>query len=185
MYRELTREANKLEMLTLYTTNMRYWLRVKSRWFDIAWDEDEVNKKAKKAGRISSHLERTSLENKGYYYTDKKKTSSCGTDSENLRRARWAGSQSQHRIHFTLTARGFAHIVGQFIASATIPETCIKDNRPKISRKYYWRRRAQIKQLAWPMAERQIGHRKSSSVISALIPAVNWRFRSFAKSAYY
>ena len=30
-----------------------------------------------------------------------------------------------------------------------------------------WRRRAQIKQLAWPMAEWQIGHRKSSLVLSA------------------
>ena len=50
VYRELTREVNKLEMLTLYRINMRYWLRVKSRWFNIAWDEDEVNKKAKKSG---------------------------------------------------------------------------------------------------------------------------------------
>ena len=30
-----------------------------------------------------------------------------------------------------------------------------------------WRRRAQIKQLAWPMVEGQIGHRKSSLVLSA------------------
>ena len=111
VYRELTREVNKLEMLTLYRINMRYWLRVKSRWFNIAWDEDEVNKKAKKAGRISSHLERTSLVNEGYYYTNKKKTSSCGTDSENLRRARWASSQSEHRIHLILTARGFAQTI--------------------------------------------------------------------------
>ena len=96
-----------------------------------------IKRQKKKAGRISSHLERTSLVKKGYYYTDKKKTASCGTDSENLRRARWASRQSEHRIHFTLTAQGFAHIVGQFVASATIPETCIKDNRPKISRKYY------------------------------------------------
>ena len=46
-----------------------------------------------------------------------------------------------------------------------------------------WRRRAQIKQLAWPMAERQIGHRKSSLVLSARFPVVNWRFRPVAKSA--
>ena len=93
---------------------------------DYAWSQDglilpetkmkSIKRQKKKAARISSHLERTSLVNKGYYYTDKKKTSSCGTDSENLRRARWASSQSEHRIQFTLTARGFAHIKGQFIA---------------------------------------------------------------------
>ena len=33
-----------------------------------------------------------------------------------------------------------------------------------------WRRRAQIKHVAWPMAEWQIGHRKSCFVLSAL----NW-----------
>ena len=42
-----------------------------------------------------------------------------------------------------------------------------------------WRRLAQIKQLAWPMAERQIEHRKSC------YPVVNWRSRPVAKSAYY
>ena len=84
-------------------------------------------KRQKKAGRNSSHLERTSLVNKGYYYRDK-----------NLRRARWASSQSERRIHFILTARRFAQIVGQFVASATMPEICIRDNRPKISRKYYF-----------------------------------------------
>ena len=47
-----------------------------------------------------------------------------------------------------------------------------------------WRRRAQIKQLAWPIAERQIGHRKSRLVLSARFPVVNWRSRSVAKSAY-
>ena len=35
------------------------------------------------------------------------------------------------------------------------------------------RYRAQIKQLAWPMAERQIRHRKSSLVLSAQFPVVN------------
>ena len=40
-----------------------------------------------------------------------------------------------------------------------------------------WRRRAQIKQLAWPMAERQIGHRKSCLVLSVRFPVVNWRSR--------
>ena len=48
-----------------------------------------------------------------------------------------------------------------------------------------WRRRTQIKQLAWPMAEWQIGHRKSSLVLSARFPVVKWRSRSVAKSAYY
>ena len=43
--------------------------------------------------------------------------------------------------------------------------------------------RAQIKQLAWPMVERQIGHRKSSLVLSARFPVVNWRSRPVAKSA--
>lgn len=115
---------------------------------DYAWSQDglilpetkmkSIKRQKKKAARISSHLERTSLVNKGYYYTDKKKTSSCGTDSENLRRARRASSQSEHRIHFTLTARAFAQIIGQFIASATMPEICVRDNRPKISRKHYF-----------------------------------------------
>ena len=35
-----------------------------------------------------------------------------------------------------------------------------------------WRRRAQIKQLAWPMAERQIGQRKSSLVVFTRFPVV-------------
>ena len=34
------------------------------------------------------------------------------------------------------------------------------------------------------MAERQIGHRKSSLVLSARFPVVNWRSRPVAKSAY-
>ena len=42
---------------------------------------------------------------------------------------------------------------------------------------------AQIKQLAWPMAERQKGHRKSSLVLSARFPVVKWRSRSVAQSA--
>ena len=46
-----------------------------------------------------------------------------------------------------------------------------------------WWRRAQIKQLAWPMAQRQIGHRKSSLVLTARFPVVKWRSRSVAKSA--
>ena len=37
-----------------------------------------------------------------------------------------------------------------------------------------------IKQLAWPMAERQIGYRKSSLVLSAHFPVVKWRSRSVA-----
>ena len=48
-----------------------------------------------------------------------------------------------------------------------------------------WRRRAQIKQMAWPIAERQIGLRKSCVVLSARFPVVNWRSRSVAKSALY
>ena len=35
------------------------------------------------------------------------------------------------------------------------------------------------------MAERQIGHRKSSLVFSARFPVVKWRSRAVAKSAYY
>ena len=46
-----------------------------------------------------------------------------------------------------------------------------------------WRLRAQIKKLGWPMTERQIGHRKSSLVLSARFPVVKWRSRSVAKSA--
>ena len=44
------------------------------------------------------------------------------------------------------------------------------------------RRRAQIKQLAWPMAEWQIRHRKSRFVLSARFPVVNGRSRSVAWS---
>ena len=35
---------------------------------------------------------------------------------------------------------------------------------------------------AWPMVERQIGHRKSRLVLSARFPAVTWRSRSVAFS---
>ena len=37
-----------------------------------------------------------------------------------------------------------------------------------------------IKQLAWPMVERQIGYRKSSLFLSAHFPVVKWRSRSVA-----
>ena len=47
-----------------------------------------------------------------------------------------------------------------------------------------WRRRAQSKQLAWPIAERQIDYRKSRLVLSACFPVVNWRSHSVAKSAF-
>ena len=40
-----------------------------------------------------------------------------------------------------------------------------------------WRRRVQIKQLAWSMAERQTGHRKSCLVLSSRFPGLNWRSR--------
>ena len=43
------------------------------------------------------------------------------------------------------------------------------------------RRRAQIKQLAWPMAGREIGNRKSSLVFFARFPVVKWRSPSVAK----
>ena len=45
-----------------------------------------------------------------------------------------------------------------------------------------WRGRAQIKQLAWAMAEIQIGHRESRLVFSVSFPVINWRSRSDAKS---
>ena len=44
-------------------------------------------------------------------------------------------------------------------------------------------RRVQFKKLAWPMAERQIGHRKSCLILSVRFPVVNWRSRPDAKSA--
>ena len=37
---------------------------------------------------------------------------------------------------------------------------------------------------AWPMAEREIGNRKSSLVLFARFPVVKWRSRSVAKSAF-
>ena len=57
-------------------------------------------------------------------------------------------------------------------------------NPSKLSN-YSWRRRAQIKQLAWHMVERQIEHGKSGLVLSARFPVVNWRSRPVGKSAYY
>ena len=42
-----------------------------------------------------------------------------------------------------------------------LPLALEKKNWSLTSRKVYWRRRAQIKQLAWPMAKRHIGHRRS------------------------
>ena len=42
----------------------------------------------------------------------------------------------------------------------------------------FWRRRAQIKQLEWPIEERQIDHRKSRLVLSTRFPVVDWRFFS-------
>ena len=52
-----------------------------------------------------------------------------------------------------------------------------------------WERRAQIKQVTWPIAERQIELWKSCLVLpanlSARFPVVNWRSRPVAKSAYY
>ena len=53
------------------------------------------------------------------------------------------------------------------------------------NRNVSWRRRAQIKQLAWPMAERQIGHRKSCLFLSTHFPVINWHFCLVAKSAYW
>ena len=41
-----------------------------------------------------------------------------------------------------------------------------------------WRLRSQMKQLAWPMAEWQIEHRKSSLVLSARFLIVKWPSRS-------
>ena len=43
----------------------------------------------------------------------------------------------------------------------------------------------QIRQLAWTKAEWQIGHRKSSLVLSTRFPVVKWCSRSVAKSAYW
>ena len=37
----------------------------------------------------------------------------------------------------------------------------------------------------WQMAERQIGYRKSSLVLSTRLPVVKWRSRPVAKSSYY
>ena len=45
-------------------------------------------------------------------------------------------------------------------------------------------RRVQIKQLAWPMTERKIEHRKSCLVLSASFLVVNGRSCPVAKSAY-
>ena len=42
-----------------------------------------------------------------------------------------------------------------------------------------------VKQLAWPMAERSIEHRKSCLVLSARFPVVNRGSRPVAKSAYF
>ena len=76
--------------------------------------------------------------------------------------------------------RRFWEITSGWGALLKHPNRLIKQQNGNVS----WRRRAQIKQLAWPMAERQIGHRKSCLVLSARFPVVNWRSRPVAKSAY-
>ena len=43
---------------------------------------------------------------------------------------------------------------------------------------------AQIKQKAWPMEKRQIGHQKWFLVLSTRFPVANLRFRPVAKSSY-
>ena len=57
----------------------------------------------------------------------------------------------------------------------------LQQNIPEFS----WQRRAQIKQKAWPMEKRQIGHRKSCLVLSTRFPVAKLRFRPVAKSSYY
>ena len=54
-------------------------------------------------------------------------------------------------------------------------------NRRNVS----WWRRAQIKQLTWPIAEQQIGQQKLSLVFSTHFPVVKWCSQSVAESAYY
>ena len=54
-------------------------------------------------------------------------------------------------------------------------------NRRNVS----WWRQAQIKQLAWPIAEQQIGQQKLSLVFSTRFPVVKWRSQWVAKTAYY
>ena len=56
--------------------------------------------------------------------------------------------------------------------------SAIKQQNENVS----WRRRAQIRQLAWPIAEQQVGQWKSRSVLSARFPVVIWRSRCVAKS---
>ena len=59
----------------------------------------------------------------------------------------------------------------------------IKKLNEVVSVNVSWQRRAQIKQLAWPMAEGQIEHRKSCLDLSVRFPFVNWHSRPVAKSA--
>ena len=99
---------------------MGYWPSVRSRWLDIDqvlfMDSASVHKLPKNRPRpISSHLNRTSLVNKGFitWLSGKfflRDTAGSPERARLLYLAR-SGSQSQRRILFILRAHGASHII--------------------------------------------------------------------------
>ena len=112
-------------LLTKHEVNMvGYWphsffffafLWTKMKWRSIKMQK---KKKKKRTRAISSHLDQTSLVNKGFIVIMAKGLHEriYGNKVGNLVQARWAhlvhsGSQSEHRIHFILHTRGASHII--------------------------------------------------------------------------
>ena len=57
------------------------------------------------------HLDRTSSVNRAFIILAKKITFSCGTNVENLQRARWSGSKPNNRVRSILPACGLSYIL--------------------------------------------------------------------------
>ena len=92
-----------ISLLTKREVKMDGWISAKFFAFLLTEtsDEVEVNKNAKKKEPIYSHLDQTSLFNRGFIYGQK--------ENFFLRYQRWAylarlGSQSECKIHFILAA---------------------------------------------------------------------------------
>ena len=97
--------------------DMRRWQRVRLIWlyisqlyfaFLLTETLSRSMKTPKRTRPIYSHLDRTSLVNRGFFYMVKKRTFSCGTNGGILTRL---ASQSERRIRFILPARRFSHII--------------------------------------------------------------------------
>ena len=109
-------------LLTKHEVNMAgYW---PSFFFAFLWTETKSRSiKTQKSTRpISSHLDRTSLVNKGFikWPKDYAKRLSLLQDQCGQSQAGKMGSQSEHRIHFILPAHGTSHIINYVISIHTV-----------------------------------------------------------------